>query len=138
MIKEEIKLIDSSVKELKKFGLTVGGVFSVIGLFLLYFDKPAYPYFLAVGIILIVAGAFVPKSLSRVHRAWMIFAIVSGFVMSRVILSILFYLILTPIGIIAKISGKDFLDLKFGEDKKTYWNYREQKKYEKVDTERQF
>ncbi len=138
MIKEEIKLIDSSISELKKFGLTVGGVFFAIGLLLFFFGKPAAPYFSVVGAVLAGFGVFAPKFLVHVHRGWMSLAIVMGFIMTRAILSILFYLVLTPIGFIAKIAGKDFLDLRFKENKATYWNYREKKEYKKIDTERQF
>ena len=53
-------------------------------------------------------------------------------------LLILFYLILTPIGLIARIFGKDFLDLKLNKEQASYWNIRETVKYEKLDTERQF
>ncbi len=138
MIKNEIKSINSSRSELKKFGLTVGSVFFVIGLLLFYFDKSPAPYFLVVGAVLVILGAFVPKYLFYIHRIWMSFAFVMGFFMTRVILSVLFYIVLTPVGIIAKISGKDFLDLQFKENKATYWNYREKKEYKKIDTERQF
>ncbi len=138
MIREEIKLINSSESELKKFGFTVGGVLWAIGLLLFYFGKASAPYFSVIGAVLIGFGVIAPNFLFHVHRAWMTLAVVMGFLMTRVILSVLFYLVLTPIGFIAKITGKDFLDLKFKENKATYWNYRKKKEYKKIDTERQF
>jgi hypothetical protein len=60
-----------------------------------------------------------------------------GFVMTRVILSILFYLIITPINFIAKIFRKDFLNLKIEKKKKSYWNLREVE-YDKTSTEKQY
>lgn len=55
--------------------------------------------------------------------------------MSRVILTILFYLVLKPIGITVKIFGKKFLNLKIDKEAKTYWRKRVK---EKIDYERQF
>jgi cytochrome b subunit of formate dehydrogenase len=138
MIKEEIKTISSSEKDLRNFGLSVGGVLVIIGLVLLYFSKVSYPFFLAVGGILILLGLIIPKILLPFQKIWMAFAIVLGFIMTRIILSILFYLIITPIGLIAKLFKKDFLDRKIQKDKASYWNYREIKEYQKIDTERQF
>ena len=138
MISEEIKNIKSDKKELRKFAFSVGGVILIIGIVLLYFEKTSYLYFCSIGGIILLLGLVVPKVLLPLQKAWMTFAIILGFIMTRVILSILFYIILTPIGLIAKIFGKDFLDRKIKKDKETFWNYRELKKYEKIDTERQF
>ena len=56
--------------------------------------------------------------------------------MTRVILSLLFYAIMTPIGIIPRLFGKQFIELKWNKIESTYWNYRsvgviEKEKYEK-------
>ena len=138
MIKEEIKNINSSKTELRKFGFTVGGVLLIIGIVLLYFEKSSHPYFLGIGGLLIILGAVLPKILLPIQKAWMALAVDLGFIMTRVILSILYYLVITPIGLLAKLFGKDFLDRKIEKDKNTYWNFRFLKDYEKIDTERQF
>lgn len=138
MIIEEIKNINSSKKELRKFGWQVGGVLAGIGVLLWVFNAYSYYYISLIGTLLILAGLMAPVLLYPIHKAWMTLAILLGFVMTRVILSILYYLIITPIGFVARLSGKDFLDLKIEKDKQSYWNYREVKEYEKVDTERQF
>ena len=138
MLKEEIDNIKSSNKELKQFGFVIGGILFAIGVYLLYKGKPAYPVLLSLGFLIIVLGLALPKILFPFQKAWMVLAVVLGFVMTRVILSILFYFVITPIGFLAKISGKRFLNLKFHDSKKSYWNIREKKDYEKIDTERQF
>ena len=138
MIKEEIKNINSSKTELRKFGLTVGTVLVIIGLVLFYSEKSSHTYFLSIGGALIIFGVVVPKILLPIQKAWMAIAVVLGFIMTRVILSVLFYLVVTPIGLLAKLLGKDFLDRKIEKNKKTYWNFRVLKDYEKIETERQF
>ena len=67
----------------------------------------------------------------------MTFAIIIGWVMTRVILSVLFYLIISTIGIFARLVGKDFLNLK-SKNNESYWNIRN-KEYEiNQDYEKQF
>jgi hypothetical protein len=138
MIIEEIKNIKSDVKECRKFGLSVGIVLVILAFILDYFGKSSYLYFRAIGGVLILSSVIAPILLLPLQKIWMSLAVVLGFFMTRVILFVLFYLILTPIGLIARIFGKDFLDLKINKDQVSYWNIRDSKSYEKLDTERQF
>jgi uncharacterized membrane protein len=138
MIIEEIRNIKSDKNECRKFGLSVGIVLIIIALILAYFDKASYVYFGTIGGILIIAGVAVPIFLLPLQKIWMSIAVILGFIMTRVILFVLYYLILTPIGLIARIFGKDFLDLNINKDQVSYWNIRDSKTYEKLDTERQF
>lgn len=138
MIKEEIKYIKEAPADLKKFGLTVGAVLLIAGAILFYIEKGSYIYFSAAGIFLILAGLFYPAMLKPINKAWMVLALILGWFMTRVILSILFYFVLTPTGFIAKISGKKFLDLKFDKKNKSYWEKRELKEKKQIDYERQF
>jgi uncharacterized membrane protein len=135
---EEIKAIKSTKKELRNFGLVVGGVLIAIGAFLFWKERPAAPYFVAPGVALAVLGLIIPSILKPLQKVWMGFAVIMGFFMTRVIISILFFLILTPLGIAAKIFGKKFLELKIDKEKTSYWNIRETKQLEKKDYERQF
>ncbi|MCF6268620.1 MAG: SxtJ family membrane protein [Melioribacteraceae bacterium] len=137
MILEEIRNIKSDKKELKKFGGQVGGILILIGAFLFVFAKSLAPIFLGVGGLLVVLAFIIPKLLLPLQKVWMALAVVLGFVMTRVILSILFYLIITPINFISRVFGKDFLDLKIEKEKKSYWNLRDEK-YKKSSTEKQF
>ena len=66
------------------------------------------------------------------------FALILGSIMTRVILSVLFYLVITPIGLISKLSGKDFLDLKFDKSVSSYWIPRKKIIFEKANYEKQF
>jgi len=137
MIKEEIKNIKSDKKELKKFGITIGGVLLIIGALLLFYEKPSASYFLGVGFLFQILVQVYPKALLPIQQLWMTLAVILGFFMTRVILSILFYLVITPINIISRIFKKDFLDLKIDKEKKSYWNLREEE-YEQSSTEKQY
>lgn len=138
MILEEIKKIKSNEKEWRKFGLTVGIAFGVFGALLAWRGKGIFPYFLALSAVLIVLGIIRPRILNRIHRVWMTIALLIGWVMSHVLLTLLFYLAVTPAGFIAKLSGKDLLDQKFRENKPSYWVSRQQRPFQQADYERQF
>ena len=138
MLLEEIKNINSTEKECRKFGLTVGIVLVILALLLFYFKYSGYMYFSIPGGLLVIFAIISPQVLRPVQKIWMALAVVMGYFMSRVILTILFYLIVTPIGLLAKLFRKDFLDLSIDKNRKSYWNIRESKEYSKIDTERQF
>ena len=137
MILEEIKNIKSDKTELKKFGITIGGALLIISLFLFIYEKPSTPYFIGVGLVFQIVAQIFPTLFLPIQKIWMAFAVVMGFVMTRVILAILFYIIITPISFISKIFGKDFLNLKIEKEKKSYWNLRNEE-YKQSSTEKQF
>ena len=137
MILEEIKNIKSDKKELKKFGGQVGGILFLVGALLFVYAKSASLMFIGGGGVLMMLALLFPILLLPLHKIWMAFAVVMGFVMTRVILSILFYLVITPINLISRLFGKDFLDLKIEKEKKSYWNIRDEE-YKQSSTEKQF
>ncbi len=138
MLIEEIRQIKSSKKDLRKFGLTIGTVLLVIGAFLFFKGKDPAVYWAAAGFLLIVVSFAAPTVLKPLNKIWMTLAIMLGWVMTRVILVILFYLVLTPTGLIARSFGKDFLDRRIDRTSKSYWQKREKKTFDRRDYERQF
>lgn len=138
MLLEEIKNIKSSKDDLRKFGRTIGIVLVLISAALFYYRNGLYFPFAVTGLLIWSAGLFLPIVLLPLQKVWMGIAVILGFIMTRVILSILFYFVVTPIGLVARLFKKDFLNLKLNRNSETYWHYREKKPYDKVDTERQF
>jgi len=137
-IREDIKQLKTGDNELRKFGFVVGGVFVALGLMFLWRHPGRSPYFLWPGGILMVAGGGVPRVLKWIYIAWMSGAFVMGFVMAYVILTLLFLLIITPMGLAARLVGKDFLSLKLDRAAKSYWLPRTSKPRNVSDYERQF
>jgi hypothetical protein len=138
VLKEEIKHIDNSDSAVKKTGITVGVVLILISLLLWYLDKSSFMYFSIIGGMLIIAAVIATPVLRPFHKLWMMLALLMGFVMSRVILTLLFYIVLTPIGIIAKIVGKKFMPLGFDKKATTYWEKRDITAKQQIDYDRQF
>jgi hypothetical protein len=137
-IKDDIKQLKTGDRDLRKFGLMVGGVFTVLGLLFLWRHKVHWPYFLWPGAGLVLFGAMMPRALKWVYIAWMGMAFVLGFIMAHVILTLFFFLVLTPIGWVARLSGKDFLGLKLDRAAKSYWIPHERKERVAADYERQY
>lgn len=138
MLKEELKHIDNSDEAVKKTGLTVGVVLILVSLLLWYFGKYSFMYFSIAGGLFVILAFIAILVLRPFHKLWMMLALLMGFVMSRVILTILYYLVLTPIGLIAKLVGKKFIPLGFDKNANTYWEKRENTAKQQIDYERQF
>jgi len=138
MLKEEFKNIKETKRDLRKFGVTVGGVLLIIAALLFYFDKSSAIYFAIIGLLLFISGLTFPQFLKPLNKIWMGLAIVLGFFMSRLILTLLFYIALTPISLIAKLVGKKFMILKYDKSAKSYWEKRTIIQKKQIDYERQF
>lgn len=138
MLREELKSINSSRAELRKFGFTVGTALAVLGGIFFWLEKPFYPYLLYPGMVLIALGWLFPAFLKPLQRLWMALALIMGWLMSRVILILLYYLLLTPVALIARLVGKRFLDLKWDRSQNSYWNYREKQPLDPHRYEKQF
>ena len=138
MLLEEIKNIKSGKKELREFGITIGIVLGLFGGLFLWREKSFYYYFFIGSAVFLVFGLLAPAVLKPIQKIWMAIALVIGFFMTRVILSILFYLVVTPISFLTKFLGKDILDIKIDRKAASYWQLREKKPFDKLDYERQF
>lgn len=98
----------ATTKELRTFGLMVGGVFSVIGLWPIVFrgDSPRI-WAISVGGVLVGLGLAVPSSLKHIHLVWMKIGHVLGYINTRILLGVIFYGLITPMGMIMRVLGKD-------------------------------
>lgn len=137
-IREDIKQLKTSDRDLRKFGLMVGGVFVALGLLFLWRHPNRTPYLVGPGGVLLIAGAVLPRALKWIYIVWMSIAFALGFVMAHVILTLLFLLVITPMGLLARLAGKDFLSLKLDRAAKSYWLPHTSKVRNAPDYERQF
>ena len=126
MIINEIKELKTDPRTLRKFGLLVGGVFLLLGVLYLLRHKPIAPWFIGVGLVLVIFGAVLPALLKPIYLVWMSLAVVLGFIVSNMLLILLFVLVITPVGLVARLAGKDFLSLKLARSASTYWIIRKE------------
>jgi hypothetical protein len=125
MIRDELNQLPVGRRELRKFGLVVGAVFLLLALWFGWRGRTFYPVFLVPGLPLVILGALLPQALKSVYRGWMTLALVLGLVVSSVVLTLFFYLVVTPVGLLARIVGKDFLNRKLRAEARSYWIARE-------------
>jgi len=123
---------------LREFGLTVGIAFAVLGALLFWRGRAHYVYFAYLAAAFILAGLIVPRILKPVRKGWMTAAAGMGWVMTRVILTVLFFGVFTPIGFIARLAGKKFLQLAIEPPSESYWVKRDPSASEPETFERQF
>jgi hypothetical protein len=139
MIREELKQLKTDPRALRKFGLMVGGVLALLGLWCWLRHKPAWPYLLAPAAPLLVLGLAWPASLRRIYLGWMAMAITLGLIVSTVLLTLFFYLVITPVGLLARLLGRDFLSRQLDPKATSYWLARDRSLSKgKIDYERQF
>ena len=104
--------------------------FVALGLLAWYFyrrENPAYFYLVLLSGLFLLFGILVPENLLRpLQRFWMALAILLGAIVSYIILSVIFFLVVTPIGLLAKLGNKDWLNLKNRNSMVSYWTKRQE------------
>jgi hypothetical protein len=97
----------AGVKQLRSFGLLVGGIFAVLGLYPLLFDRGMRLWAIIPAGALLILGLLLPQSLAPIYRVWMKLGHVLGWINTRIILSVVFYGMVFPMGLIMRRAGKD-------------------------------
>ncbi len=131
MLIDEIRNIKGTKKELKKFGLTMGALFLFLGIVLYVKGRGTYAYLIGVAFALSFFGVLFPKIIKPLYITWMFFALILGWVMTRVILVLLYYLVFTPMALFMKMRGKDLLSRKFDGMCESYWVRKDNKAFNK-------
>ena len=135
---DDLKNIRKDNKAIRDFGILIGFILLIIAGILFYKERESYELIILLGIAFIGLGLGMPIFLKPFYLVWMIFATVLGWIMTRVILSLLFYIIVTPIGLIPRFFGKQFLELRWDKSKESYWNYKNSHRISHKDLEKQY
>lgn len=92
-----------------------------IGAHLLYWRGSVYGYvWLGSGIALFISR-FIPPLFRFIFSKWVAFSIIIGYFISRILLTLIFFIVITPTGLIMKLLGKDPMDRKLDPQAPTYW-----------------
>jgi hypothetical protein len=110
-----------SPKQLRSFGLILAAGFFVIGFgrVILRHASPVR-WALALSVVFLVTGVVVPKVLRPVHRVWMALGNILGWINSRIILGVLYYVVVTPISLLMRLAGHDPMNRRFDSKVETY------------------
>ena len=104
----------------KSFGIVFFIVFFIIALFPLINNSEIRVWAVIISLIFLILGLINSKILTPLNKAWFKFGIFLGKIISPLIMGIIFFLVVTPIGILMKMLKKDLLNLKFNKHK-SYW-----------------
>jgi hypothetical protein len=114
---------DQSRRKLRKFGLVVGGVFGLIAAWLAIRHRFGLKLEIvgAISAALIVMALLAPMLLAPIEWAWSKIGGVLGFVNTRILLTLIFFVVLTPIALVLRLLGRDPLERRFDKQSKSYW-----------------
>lgn len=105
----------------RSFGFVFAGFFTVLGALSLYEHGPRWPLWLTLAAVFFLTGWLLPAVLAPLNFAWTKLGLLLYTVISPIALGILFYLCLTLVGFLMRLSGKDPLRLRFAPNEKSYW-----------------
>ena len=104
----------------RSFGVVFFVVFLLVALYPLINSQDIRLWSLIISIIFLVLGLANSKILTPLNKVWFKFGIFLGKIISPIIMGIIFFLVVTPIGLLMRALGKDVLNLKYN-DNKSYW-----------------
>lgn len=110
-----------SIKELRRFGLAFGTAMTILGSLLLWRGKAAAPWVLGLAVFAILSGVLAPRVLRPLEMvlAGLLRAVMTA--VTYVVLTLAYFFVFTPIGLLVKLTGRDLLDRRFPTDEKSYW-----------------
>ncbi len=122
----------------REFGLIVGSILVLLGAWWLYRGKftLAAEIVMPAGALLVIAGLLFPRALIYPSKVWLLFGEGLSYVTTRIILAIVFFFVITPIGVIKRLMGWDPLSRR-GPKGESYWKpyserQRDPRHYEKM------
>lgn len=120
------------------FGLVFAGFFGIVGLFPLLGDGAVRIWSLVVGAAFLAAALLVPHLLRPLNLVWFRFGLLLHKVTNPLIMGVIFFLVLTPTGLLMRLTGRDLLSLKLDRDASSYWVLRDPPGPAPESMERQF
>jgi hypothetical protein len=108
-------------REWRKFGVVLAVLLFIISVVQYFKQIELYSYFLVASVLFLLSALALPILIKPVFIVFSYIGFGMGWVMTRIILFILFYLFITPISILARKFGNRFLNLRFDRSKESYW-----------------
>ena len=111
---------DVKISSNRSFGIVFFIVFLLISLYPLTYNEEIRVWSATISLIFLVLGLFNSKILTPLNKLWFKFGIFLGKIISPIIMGIIFFLVVTPIGLLMRLLGKDLINLKYNNNK-SYW-----------------
>ena len=111
---------DIKISSNRSFGIVFFVVFLLIALYPLINSEEVRTWSIIVSLIFLILGLINSKILSPLNKIWFKFGIYLGKIISPIIMGIIFFLVVTPIGLIMRLLKKDLINLKYNQNE-SYW-----------------
>ena len=111
---------DVKIGSNRSFGLVFFIVFLLIASYPLIYNGELRTWSLLISLIFLVLGLFNSKILFPLNKLWFKFGIFLGKIITPLVMGIIFFFVVTPIGLIMRLIGKDLVNLKYNLNK-SYW-----------------
>jgi len=103
------------------FGLVFAGFFALISALSWWRGHTGWHYLLPIAVVFAVVAYTYPSLLAPLNRLWLKFGLLLYKVMNPLVLGLLFFVTIMPIGLVMRAFGKDFLRMKLDRSAKSYW-----------------
>ena len=111
---------DIKISSNRSFGIVFFIVFLLIAFYPLIYNGEIRVWSVIISLIFLILALLKSKILTPLNKLWFKFGIFLGKIISPIIMGVIFFLVVTPIGLIMRLLGKDVLNLKFNTNK-SYW-----------------
>ena len=111
---------DIKISSNRSFGIVFFIVFILIALYPLLNGQEIRLWALIISAVFLILGLLKSKLLTPLNKLWFRFGIFLGKIISPIIMGLIFFLVVTPIGLIMRLLGKDVLNLKYNKER-SYW-----------------
>ena len=118
---------DIKISSNRSFGIVFFVVFFIIAVYPIFKGGDLRTWSIVISLIFLVLGILNSKLLLPLNKIWFKFGLFLGKLVSPIVMGIIFFLVVTPIGLFMKLLGKDLLNLKLNK-KNTYWVEKEEQK----------
>lgn len=125
-------------KTLREFGVIMFAALNIICGIIFFKHRVLNLWLMGTGSLFLIIGIIRSNLLKPIYILWMKLAFVLGWINTRILLAAMFYLVVTPIGLVLKLFGKDLLDRRIEVKRDSYWQKKEYKAFKQTDYERQF
>ena len=105
----------------RNFGLVFFIIFLIVSLWPLTYEGPIRIWTVIISLVFLILGLMNSKLLTPLNKLWFKFGMILGAIVAPVVMGVVFFLVVTPIGLVMKIMGRDLLNKKYDKKKRTYW-----------------
>lgn len=107
--------------ELRKFGWVMATALAALTALAWWHGAGWWAWAAGIGALFLAVGTVLPRALGPVERLWMRIAGALAVVMTTLVLTLTYYLVITPIGLLMRLLGMDQLGLRLDRDADSYW-----------------